>query len=50
MLPGTVAMLRGGRLTRKVTVPVSTVLLHDTGRYLEASEGSATDTAQLLLS
>ncbi|MBP2414663.1 Fic family protein [Arthrobacter stackebrandtii] len=30
------AMLRGGRLTRNVAVPVSAGLLHDTGSYFEA--------------
>lgn len=30
------AMLRGGQLTRNVTVPVSAGLLHDTGRYFDA--------------
>lgn len=30
------AMLRGGQLTRNVTVPVSAGLLHNTGRYFDA--------------
>lgn len=30
------AMLRGGKLTRNVAVPVSAGLLHDTGRYFDA--------------
>lgn len=29
-------MLRGGKLTRNVAVPVSAGLLHDTGRYFDA--------------